>query len=363
MTATVITPASVPRQLGADADAVVVSGTTVLFAHGEIHELNASAHLIWQACTGTVTVAAIARDLATRFDIAPAVMEAEVVGAIEELTKRDLLTTEPDVPMLSKDVLEPVALCASCGEGPAYDCQLVVDVGDAVLTIGMDDGMVEPMTAALGDCVVGVLTDAAGRPSYGVVLPDATAAAHHIREVTRLYRGPDVLLRARRSTRVLDALVTQVSHHRLRGGLLLDALAVGDGEQVVLVPEPRNRVAFERAAARAGLAVGDLASVVVEDETIAHLGPVDLEIDRSRLVDLAASRGDAGFEPPPLGWGRVQIAALAVQGPATSSSVLAEMAPLLAGEPAPLGPLLACAHAVPIVRGVGIPVLVEALRS
>ena len=363
MSAVATTLASRPRRLGSDADAVVVDGTTVLFAAGELHELNPSATAIWLACDGDRSVAAIARELAARFDVDTVGMEAEVAGAVDTLTGRGLLTTDPDVPIRSMEVLEPTPLCASCGEGPAYERHLVVDVGDAVLTIGTDAALVGPLTAALGDGVVlGVLAEPAGRPSYGVVVPDATDA-RRLREVPRLHRGPDVLVRARRAQRVLDALVTLVSHHRTPDSLRLDALPVGDGARVVLVPPPRNRVAFERAAARAGLAVGDLASVVVDPEhRTATLGPVGLEVDREPLRQAAAARGDVGFEPPSLGWGTVPVAAVAVRGAPTPTSAFAELAPLLAGPPARLEPVLAFVHAVPIVEGTKVATIVAALR-
>ncbi len=363
MSAAAPTPASRPRRLGSDVDAVVIDGTTVLFAAGELHELNPSATAIWLACDGSRSVAAIAGDLAARFDVDAGAMAAEVAGAVDVLSARGLLTTDPNVPIRSMEVLEPTPLCASCGEGPAYERQLVVDVGDAVLTIGTDAGLVGPLTAALGDGVVlGVLPEPAGRPSYGVVVPDATSA-RRLREVPRLHRGPDVLVRARRAQRVLDALVTLVSHHRAPDSLRLDALPVGDGTRVVLVPPPTNRVAFERAAARAGLAVGDLASVVVDPEQqTATLGPVGLHIDREPLRQVAAARGDVGYEPPSLAWGTVPVAAVAVRGTPTPTSAFAELAPLLAGVPARLEPVLAFARAVPIIEGIEVATIVAALR-
>ena len=354
-----VTPASMPRRIGAD-DAVAVDEVTVVFASGQLHELNASAATIWQACTGHVSIAAIASDLADRFGLASDRMESEIMDAARTLGERGLLDLTGDAPLASLPILEPVPLCGSCGDGPRYETQLVIDVGEAVLTIGMDRGLADPMATALRGHAIGVLDEPERRPSYGIVVPEA-GRVRGAQEVSRLYRGPDILARSRRPQRVLDALVAQISHHRASGQTLLDALAVGDGARVVLVPPPPNPVGFERAVTRRGLAVGDLASVMIDDRHAAHIGAVDLDVDRAAIEAIAASRGDVGREPPPLRWGTYPIAGLAVRGVPTRTSAFSELGPLLAGEPASLASMLSLAAAVPIVNGVDVDTLARVL--
>ena len=54
-----------PLARGRD-DAAIVDGSVVVFAAGEVHVLNGGAGLIWDACTGRVSLAEIARDLAAQ---------------------------------------------------------------------------------------------------------------------------------------------------------------------------------------------------------------------------------------------------------------------------------------------------------
>lgn len=350
MTPVEIGPATTPRQR-TDLDAAVVDDTTVVFARGELHALNPSAAAIWRACTGHTRVDAIVGDLASRFAMPRDVMTNEVTAAMESLVERGLVDLDGAVELVSKPVLQPVPLCASCGEGPSYERHVVVDLGEAVLSVGVDRELAGPLATVLRDHVVAVLEQPSGRPSYGVVVPDARRRAR-VREVSRLYRGPDVLARARHPRRVLDALMTVIAHHRADGYLHLDAVAVGDGARVVLVPPPANRVGFERSATRFGLAVADLDRVMIDSRTgEACIGAIGADLDLSALDAVIAARGQVGEEAPSLAWGSYPVAALGVMGPAVPVTAFSELGPLLATDPEPLGPMIAFTSAVPIVSG------------
>ena len=254
--------------------------------------------------------------------------------------------------MATKPILEPRPVCSACGEGPAYEQHVVIDLGSSVLTVGAAADVAAALVAALGDHAVTVLDDPDGRPSYGVVLPDASVAPGP-RPVARLQRGPDVLLRSRRPERVLRALLAQIGQHLAGPELVrLDAVVVGASGGTVLAPVPMNPVAFERAAGRLGLAVGDLPSVLVDPaDTSVLLGPVGFVPELARLMEVAARRGDIGREDPPLPWGRRPLTAITVAGPPGATAVLGELGPLLGDEPAPLGPFLDLARRVRIERG------------
>jgi hypothetical protein len=180
------------------------------------------------------------------------------------------------------------------------------------------------LAAAFGDTAVGVIEG--GRTSYGVLVPVPGAGPQQ--DVAGLFRGPDLLARSRHPEPVIDALVAQVGAHAPpEGGILLEAVAVGHGRRVVLVAPPANRVAFERVAARHGLATAPGAAVMVAaDGRTARLGAPWLGFDRARAAQAVAGRAHVGAAPAALTPGDYEIVAVGASTP-TVATAFGELAP------------------------------------
>lgn len=71
----------------------VVDGETVVFDrhHGLIHQLNSTAHYIWERCDGHATGADIAQQLAEAFGVDPKIATADVVTLVAQLYTLELL--------------------------------------------------------------------------------------------------------------------------------------------------------------------------------------------------------------------------------------------------------------------------------
>jgi coenzyme PQQ biosynthesis protein PqqD len=74
----------------------VVDGETVIFdrRRGLIHVLNSTAHFIWERCDGTATIADIAQQLATAFEVDPQKVAADVAAFIAQLHAVELLALQ-----------------------------------------------------------------------------------------------------------------------------------------------------------------------------------------------------------------------------------------------------------------------------
>jgi hypothetical protein len=289
----------------------------------------------------------MARRLAEEFRAPVDTVRRDVLGIIDELIERDLVTEA--VAPLPIPMIEPPIQCTGCGDGPAFAARILIAVDDGLLAIGADAELAPELAAAFGDSAMGVIE--AGRTSYGVLVPaSGTGPAH---DVAGLYRGPDLLARSRHPEPVIDALVAQVGAHTPpEGGVLLEAVAVGHGDRVVLVAPPANRVAFERAAGRHGLATAPGAAVMVgPDARTARLGAPWLGFDRARGAAAVADRAHVGEAPATLVPGDYEIVGLGASAP-TVATAFGELAPS-ASFPVGDGPLRlvrALGAAVPILR-------------
>ena len=340
-------------------DLVMVDGAAVVYRAGEVHVLSPTATLLWQSCDGDTTLGALSADFARAFAVDPVVvLGGNVIEAASELLDRGLLTTAEvatpvDDPMLP--ILQPAPACSGCGEGPAFERQVVVAVGEVALSIGADEEMAAALVAALGSRVLANLDHPQDRASYGLVIP-AGPRERGQADLARLHRGPDVLLASRDPERIVRALVAQLATHLLPPKhVLLDALAVGGDGRVVVVPMPATRAPFERGAARVGLRVSDTSAVVVGlDPPTVVVGNPWPEIDLEPLTRVAAQRRHLGDEPSALAWGTYELSAIGVTGPPNLASVLGELATTARPSPiASLAPLLDLVAAVPIVTGSG----------
>jgi hypothetical protein len=260
-------------------------------------------------------------------------------------------------------------------------------LGRHVVSVGSDAEVAAALAATLGPHVArgpAAPDPALPAPVYGVVLP-AGPRDPGVQELPRLHRGARVVLRSRDPERVVRALLAQLAAHAAPPELpALRGLAVGRDSgpvrRVVLVPEPANRVAYERAAQAAGLAVSAAAVVFVDaaadppavvlgapafgagDQRAAAPDPPALDtgaaFDPEPLAAVARGRLHLGAEPAPLPVGRYAVAGIAVPGPANAATVLAELAPPRRGgiDPHPaLAALLALVERVPIVSGTDPP--------
>ncbi len=310
-----------PVALGRD-EAVAVDGEVVVWREHGIHRLNPTAALVWERCDGVTDLDSLAGELAASFDVGFETVRDDVLRTVDELTSRGLVTetVEPvTIPMI-----EPPIQCTGCGDGPPFGARVLVAVDDGLLAIGADSELAPELAAAFGGSAMGVID--AGRTSYGIVVPVAAAGSRH--DVTRLYRGPDLLARSRHPEPVADALIAQVGAHALPAGwVLLDAVAVGRDGRVVLVPPPANRVAFERSAARRGLATAPGTAVVARrDGRTVKTGAPWLGVDRERLARALRDRAHIGSAPPALAPGEHEIAALAASAPSVATA-FGELAP------------------------------------
>ena len=318
------------RPRAAECDTVIVNGDAVVYAGGQVHVLNPQAALVWQSCDGRVSVTELAEELAGSFGVERDAVLPDVVSTLAALAAKGLLelpdAASPEAAAIP--ILVPPPLCSACGPGPQYSTYLVVDVGGAAVTVGVDPETAEVLEFALGPRVV-ARQSPSERPSYGVVLP-ATQPDDGPRSVARLHRGPDVLFRSRDSERVLRALLAQLATHAPPdGGLVLEAVAVGVDQSVTLVGLPDNRVAFARRADRSGLRVSDAPNIVVMPERgVAQVGTDWSDVDPHALHDLAVRRGDA-HEPGALPWGEYPISALEMSGSASAIAALGEFGAVL----------------------------------
>ena len=355
-------PCAVPT----DTPAAVEDGV-VVFAGGELHTLNPTAATIWQHCDGTESVEAIAVELAVLFGAPLDVVRDDVVQAVSVLVAQGLVELDVSKPPLpaevSKPILETFAVCSACGSGPEYDQHVVIDAGDVVVVVGADDDVAVALDAAFRARALGRRDVSIDRPSYGVVLPRRSLDRGPT-DLARLHRGPDVLLRSRDPERVLRALVTQISaHNPPPGHVRLEGLAVGARGRVVIAPVPANRVQFEHAAARHGLAVSDPpATVVGLDPRSAVVGAPAFIGDFEPLRVVAANRQRRDGEPAPLVWGTYELVGIAVSGRPDAANVLGELGPSV-GSQARGGPalceLLGFIRSVPILTSPSVEQIAE----
>jgi len=61
----------------------------------ELYTLNATGKAIWDCLDGRRTVSDVAKELSGGFDVAPAEIEQDVVGLLEELLKRRMVVETP----------------------------------------------------------------------------------------------------------------------------------------------------------------------------------------------------------------------------------------------------------------------------
>lgn|GEM_PF-900486 len=345
-----------PRSV-ADDDPAIVEDEAVVFAGGELHTLNTTAALIWQRCDGTRSVDAIATDLAASYGAPVDVVRDDVVEAVSVLVERGLVELEDADPsgwaQLSKPVLETYAVCSGCGSGPEYEQHVLIDAGAVVVVVGADACVADALDTVFGVRALGRREVSIDRPSYGLVLPHPSSEPGPT-DLARLHRGPDVLLRSRDPERVLRALVTQIAaHDPPPGHALLEGLAVGAKGRAVIVPVPANRVRFEHAAARLGLAVSDPpVTMVALDSATAVIGVPGVIGDLEPLRAVAAGRQRRDGEPASLAWGTNELVAIAVSGRPDAANVVGELGPSVGsqtrGAPA-LSELLRFIRSVPIV--------------
>ena len=354
---TVANPECSPRSVPVG-DLVMVDGAAVVYLAGDVHVLSPTATLLWQNCDGDTTLGTLAADFAHAFAVDSNVVLGDVIEAASELLDRGLLTTTDvarpvDDPM--PPVLQPAPACSGCGDGPTFEHQVVVAVGDVALSIGADEEVAAALVAALGPRVLAHLDRPQERASYGLVIP-AGPRDRRPADLARLHRGPDVLLASRDPERVVRALVAQLATHALPPKhVLLDAIAVGGGGRVMVAPLPSTRAPFERGVARVGFGISDASAVVVGlDPPTVVVGNPWPEIDLEPLTRVAARRRHLGDEPSALAWGTYELSAIAVAGPANLASVLGELATTAQpGGAASLTPLLDLVAAVPIVTASG----------
>ena len=113
-------------------------------------------------------------------------------------------------------------------------------------------GMIREIATALATCLgphVATRVAAPGdRASYGVVIPSGPRPSGPA-DLSRLHRGPDVLLASRDPERVLRALLAQLALHAARpDDLLLEAIAVGRAGRAVRVPSIRLNISLSKAS-------------------------------------------------------------------------------------------------------------------
>lgn len=321
-----------PRAI-ARADAINIDGDLVVYAGGEIHTLNATATEIWKRCDGSVALDALAADLAQSYGATMDGVRDDVINTVRALVERGLIELEglsaaPVSRTDSKPILETIAACSGCGAGPDYEQQVLIDAGTVVVSAGCDSEIADALEAALGLRARGRRDISIDRPSYGVVIPRPSRQRGRT-DLARLHRGPDVLLASRDPERVLRALVTQISSHDPPAGhTILEGLAVGTNRRVVIVPAPVNRVRFERAAGRFGLAVSDPPVTTVEPGSLtAVVGAPWFGIDFGPLRVVTATRQHRDGEPTPLAWGSYDVVAIAVSGRPDVANVVGELGP------------------------------------
>jgi Coenzyme PQQ synthesis protein D (PqqD) len=334
-----------PLALGRD-EAVVVDDEIVVWREHGIHRLNATAALVWARCDGETDLDALVHALAAEFDTPVPTVRRDVLTAVDELAARGLVTETvlaPPIPMI-----EPPIECTGCGDGPAFGARVLLAVDEGLLGVGVDRELAPELAAAFGPTAMGVIE--AGRTSYGVLLPAPGAGS--VQDVAGLYRGPDLLARARHPEPVVEALIAQVGAHCVpAGGVLLEAVAVGRNGRVALVAPPANPVAFERAAARQGLATAPGTAVVVAPGGRTVLtGAPWLDVDRDRIARAVRDRAHTGDALPTLAAGEHEIVALGASVPSVATA-FGELAPAVsfAVGDGPLRSVAALGTVVPIV--------------
>ena len=356
-------PTATPLEARGDADAVELDGEVFICRDGRIHRLNTTAALVWAGCDGATDPETLVHRLAADFGVQPEVVRADVERATRELEAAGLLGRGPDTPPLT--LLEPPAACSGCGPGPRFDTHVLVEVDGGVLAVGADRAFGRALAQALPGRVVGVVDDPVDRASYGVVLPTAGARGAAT-EVARLVRGPDVLARSRRAEPVVRALLTQIGAHARPPGLaLLEAVAVGNDDAVVLVPPSRQPVRFERHAAGLGLRVAASALVAIDAAAgRAVVGAPWLHADHARLDRAVEGRARIGTEPRNLAWGDYRIAGVVASAP-DAGRVFGELGPTapLGASGDALGAVIDLCDRVPVIVDGDLPAVAEALRA
>ncbi len=367
----VLAPVTV-RRLAADAvgpasrirsvtvpEAVTTGGQVVLYIDGAVHLLSPTAALVWQSCDDDVTVATLAREFAASFGVSYEDVLTDVLAAVRDLLERGLV--EPATAQRARGtdetlpILQPLAACSGCGEGPTYESHVVVDLGDLGISIGADAEVADALAAALGPRTVRIETAPTDRASYGLVVPSGGRHRGPV-PLARLHRGPDVLLTSRDPLRVMRAAFAQIAiHSPAADSHLLEGIAVGREGRVVVVPPPANRVGFERSVAEFGLGVSDTSMVMVQSAPAqATIGAPDLGVKFGPLEKLAIARRSLSEPARSLPWGRHELVGIAVNGSPGAAAVIGELGPrlgtiLAAGTP--LTPLLELADAVRVARG------------
>lgn len=326
--------------------AVPVADDVVIWHDHSLHRLNVTAALVWDLCDGR-PVDAIARAAADTYGVPVESVRADVGAALAELTSRGLVRDAGAPEPLPIPMVDLPVECTACGPGPAYAGSVLLAFDDGLVAVGADPEFAPALAGALAARHVGMV-DGEGT-SYGVVLPAPAPAG--IQPVACLYRGPDLLARSRHPEVVVDAMLARLgTHARPAGSVVLDAVAVGRDDRVVLVPAPVNRVRFERDAQARGLATAPGSVTVVAGAT-AWVGAPWLDADRDALLRAVADRAHVGAVPAVLAPGAYRIVGLGASVP-TPSRAFGELAPAERGitDLAPLLALRALAASVPLLH-------------
>jgi hypothetical protein len=329
--------------------------------------LDPVATLVWRSCDGSATVDEIARDLAAGFGADPATVRRDMVDAVAELARLDLLVpdggdapgprvvkTDPTVALLA----DPPGSCASCADRP-WTFRSAYQVGDRVAVVGTNSSRADAtLRAALGAHVVSVPPAARTEPPFYALEvhdlePDAGPQRLHL-----LQRAERVIARSRRPDRVVRALVAHLAGYgdlRASGLVPLDGLVVGrDGRAMLLAP-PADSVRLGHALARHGVRVAAVpVALVAPDAAEVVVGAPGLVVDDAPIDALAASVGEpvTEREPEPLSWGRYDLVAIGVPAPATASAALLALGPEVGDHrdhERTLDALVAVVESVPVV--------------
>jgi hypothetical protein len=341
----------------ADVASVSLDGETVLHRRGHVHVLDPVATLVWRSCDGGASVDEIAADLAEGFGAAPATVRRDVIDAVAELARLDLLLPEADDGTLRDDrvvlLADPPGSCASCAERP-WTFRSAYRVGERIAVVGTNSARADAiLRVALGAHVVPVPPAARTEPPFYALdvhdlQPDGGPQRLHL-----LQRAERVIARSRRADRVVRALVAHLaSYGALPSGLApVDGLVVGrDGRAMILAP-PADPVRLGHALARHGVRVAAApVALVAPDVTEVVVGPAGLLVDDAPIGALAEPGSER--EPEPLPWGRYELVAIGVPASASPSSALLALGPEVGDHrdhDRTLDALVALLDAVPVV--------------
>ena len=272
-------------------EALVVDGEVVVWREHGIHRLNATAALVWTRCDGATDLDAIARALAdgvrapvdtVRRDVRTRRRRAHDARAGD----RDACAPTP-IPMI-----EPPIECTGCGDGPAFGARVLLAVDDGPARRRRRHRARARARGRLR-CDGDGGASRRGRTSYGVLLPAAGAGprAGRRRSATAgpiCSPGPGTPSPSSRRWSPRSAPTPCRP-----AAVLLEAVAVGRAGRVALVAPPANRVAFERAAARHGLATAPGTAVVVARRRRPPCSPGApwLGVDRDRIARARCATG------------------------------------------------------------------------